>query len=356
MSAVGDVTVERSAAAGKRVGALRAQAVLSLVLLAALSLTFAALAVAARYSPVIGDALERQAAQHRLNDGVLLYDGGYDDHADMVLLNDLPNADHSRGGVFFIGDSQSRTAIMPWRLRPAERALIHNYSIGDLRHRDMRLYVQALVEEHDLLAAGGEKVTIYLGMSYYLTRPKDYSQESFVSNVFERHGFYTYDAEAGIHRVAMSPVERFIRLQRIKVQRFLHIALDRPGVIRIFAPQFRKPEAMRLSETWRQSMESELRELDATLSYLQDRDVRVRVIIRPSGTWMNDYPYERTYMEMLRPILAAHNVPLIDQSDLMPDAYLGDDAHTTYTGQMILHDIDRRMALEDLAEMGTPIE
>ena len=335
---------------------LRAQFALSLVLLATLCLVFAGVVWAARHTPVIADHIAREQAQQRTENLVFLYDNGYVDDSDYVLVDLLQHDDHSRGGVYFIGDSQSRAAIMPWLLPAAEQRLIHNYSLGDLRHRDQRFFFRTLIEEFGLLEAGAENVTIFMGVSFYMARDKDYSEESYVSAVFKRHGFYTYDAEAGVHRVAMSPLERFVRLQRVQANRFLRILFLSPSRVKPFDPETQNPQAEAQGENWRAAMDAELREFEALLDDLQARNVRLRVIMRPNGSWVDAHPYERTYRALVEPMLAARHIPLIDQTDLLADAEFGDAEHARSSGQMRLHEIDRQLAHEALAEMGIGAE
>ncbi len=354
MSAVESVSVERGAKTGKRVGgaSLRMQAGLSLLLLVAFCMTFAALAAAARLSPVIANHVAREEALQRLTDGIFLYDAGYVDDADYVLVEQLQRDNHRSGGVYFIGSSQTRTAIMPWRLPAGEREFIHNYSIGDLRHGDLRFYIRALVEEHGLLRAGGENVTLFLELSPAMARPKDYAAVSYVSHVFTRHQLYTYDEEQGIHRVRMSPIEKFLRLQRIHVHRFLRILFGAPSRVKLFTPEQQSPAPLRLEPDWRPAMMREVDELAATIDYLQARNVHVRAIFPPSGSWIEALPYEAAYREAVLPVVAARGVPVIDRSDLLQDYEFGDDWHPTYSGQQRLHEADRALALEALQQMG----
>lgn len=334
------------------VSEMRHQAALSLTLLATLCLTFAGLATAAHFTPAIDAHVAREEAIQRLTDGIFLYDDGYLDDGDYVLVGLLQFDQHAQGGVYFIGSSQTRTAIMPWRLPAGEQALIHNYAIGDLRHRDMRLYLRSLVEEHGLLSAGGENVTVFLELSPAMARPKDYEQISYVSHVFTRQGFYTYDGQQGIHRVQMSPIERFLRLQRIHVHRLLRIQLLRPSRVKLFTPEQQSELALDLGAAWRESLASESGELAETLDYLQQQNVRVRAVFRPSGAWIDALPYEADYRAAVMPLLAERGVPVIDQGDFLEEYEFGDDWHATYSGQLRLHEADRALALQALEEMG----
>jgi hypothetical protein len=330
---------------------MRYQTALSLTLLAALCLTFAGLAAAARLTPVIDNHVAREETLQRLTDGIFLYDDGYIDDGDYVLVGQLQQDDHTRGGVYFIGSSQTRAAIMPWRLPAAEQALIRNYSIGDLRHRDLRFYLRSLVEEHGLLSAGGENVTIFLELSPAMTRPQDYAATSYVSHVFTRQRFYTYDGELGIHRAPMSFVERWVRLQRVDVYRFLRVLFLARSRVKLFTPEQQSPQAVSFGATWSEALASETAELAATLDYLRERNVRVRAIFPPTGTWIEAQPYEAEYRRVVTPLLAERGIPVVDQSDFLQDYEFGDDWHATYSGQLRLHEADRQLALTALEEM-----
>jgi hypothetical protein len=326
---------------------------LSLLLLAAICLTFAAIAAAAHLTPVIDNHVAREVAVQRLTDSIFLYDDGYIDDGDYVLVGQLQRDDHSSGGVYFIGSSQTRTAIMPWRLPADEQRLIHNYAIGDVRHRELRFYLRSLMEEHGLLRAGGENVTVFLELSPALAAPKNYEENlSYVRHLFMRHGLYSYDAEQGIHRVPMSPLERVIRLQRIHAHRFLRILLFSPTRVKRFTPSQQTLQAFNPGPGWREALVREAEELGASVDYLQERGVHVQAILRPSGSWIDTPPYEAEYREAVVPVLAARGVTVIDQGDFLRDDEIGDDWHATASGQARLHEADRALALAALREMG----
>ncbi|MEQ1608365.1 MAG: hypothetical protein ABL956_05260 [Hyphomonadaceae bacterium] len=311
----------------------------------------------AHITPVIGKFVDREVAHWKASDSVYLYDGGYVDDTDYVLLDLLPGANHSKGGVFFIGDSQSRNALMPWHLSPAEQELIHNYSIGDLHHRDQRLFVQMLVEEMGLLDAGPQNTTVILGISPNMARPRDYHVSSYVSSSFERHGLFTYTFDEGMHRGKVSDLERSWRVARDYASRFVNIALGlRKSRVRPLNPQQQTLEFNTEADDWREAMDAEIVELTKLVDYLRARHVRVRAVIRPSASWKKRLPYERTYLQLVTPILAARDVPLIDQSNLLTDSDFVDDNHVKYPVQLRLHEIDRDIALRELSEMGLTLQ
>jgi hypothetical protein len=204
------------------------------------------------------------------------------------------------------------------------------------------------------LRAGGEKVTVFLELSPALAAPKNYAEPlSYVRHLFIRHGFYSYDAEQGIHRAPMSPPERFIRLQRIHAHRFLRILFFSPTRVKRFTPSQQTLQAFDPGPGWREALARETEELGASVDYLQERGVHVQAIMRPSGSWIDTPPYEAEYRQAVTPVLAARGVPVIDQSDFLRDHEIGDDWHATASGQARLHEADRALALAALAEMGT---
>ena len=324
--------------------------------MAALCCSVAAILLLAHYSPVISRHVDHEAARHREINGVYMRTGGYIDAGDYVLVGQLSSADHSRGGVFFIGDSQSQTALMPWLLSPEQQRVIKNYSIGGLGHRDLRSYIRSLVEDYGLLEAGGENVTIFLGISHHMMEEKNYDKCYYVCSLFKRHGLHTYDGNEGIRRVPMTAIEQFVRLQRIHANRFLRIAIMSPTSVKPVARGEQSPDTGIFPEPWRGQMEAEVQELAELLDYLRQRNVRVRAILRASGSWIAAGPYAGAYREMIEPLLASRGAPLIDQTGALPDEEMGDFVHPRYTGQLRIHALDTKLATGALAEMGMTID
>ena len=320
------------------------------LLAASASLTFAAVAWLAQATTVIPGFLANELSRQRETNGVFLYDGGYVDDADYVLLGQLQSDDYSRGGVYFIGDSELNVAIRAWELPPAERELIHNYSIGALRHSDVRSFVRMLVEDFGLLRAGGERTTIFLGLSYYLARPP--IQGVTLSYYVERHGLYRYDAE-GMRPAPMSWAERELRLQRESASRFMQVALRlRRSRVTGADAHNRTPQSRRLEGDWRASMRREVGELERLIDYLQARGVHVVAIFPPSGSWDDATPYQPAYQAMVRPLLQRRHVPLIDDSGLLGDEDFADGNHPNFESQIRLSAWNRRAALAALDAMG----
>jgi hypothetical protein len=331
---------------------------LSLLLLSAMCITSAVIAALASATPVIQDQTAREVALHRSSNGYYLYNGGYVDNGDYVLIGQLPNDDYSRGGVYFIGASEMNTAIMTWTLPPAERRLIHNYALGDLRHIEARHYVRMLVEDNGLLQAGGERTTVILGLSYQMARDK-WGHSGYVKQLFHRHRHYAYDWDQGIRRVQLSPIERYLRLERDRANRFLRILILPSKRVSVTAMPDAEKRALLIrlmAGEWRSAMRREVQELVALIDYLQQRNVHVRAILHPNGSWQNGLPYNAAYRDLVMPILASRRVPLTDYSSALADDDFIDHVHARYPGQAKMHTAYHELALQALAEMGTKIE
>jgi hypothetical protein len=336
---------------------LQAQRLLSIAILAALCLTGIGIVALARFTPVFAEHVERERAKLEATNGLYYFDESYRDEGDYVLVGQLMHDDYSRGGVYFLGSSEMNVALMPWALTPGERRLIHNYSIGDTRHSENRHYVRMLMEDNNLLEAGGENTTVILGLTFQQARIKEGGM--YVRDLFRRHGLYTYDRAEGITRVEMPRFERDYILARDEANRFLRIVLHSPSRVRL-EPDTRAfmYEHMNgvMAGDWRAIMRDEVADLTATIDYLQARGVRVWALYPPMGSWQDEMPYLATYREMVDPILAARNVRLVDYGDLLPDEEFMDALHARYAGTVKFHREIHALALEALEEMGTQVE
>ena len=88
------------------------------------------------------------------------------DVADRLCHEEIPSADFSRGGVYLAGGSNMTMAFRTWGLPAEARSLFHNFAIGGTNHADEFDLFRFLVEQQGLLAAGGEKTLVILGVSY----------------------------------------------------------------------------------------------------------------------------------------------------------------------------------------------
>lgn len=338
----------------KRTGMRRLAWMLPLVLVLTICLTFAASAYFARTTPVIANFAKSETERVKAVDGVYFYSAGYVDDADFLMLGQIPHDDYSRGGVYFIGDSKMIVSLLPYLMTPEERRLIHNYSIGGLRHDEERDLFRMLVEECGLLRAGGKNTTIFIDVSYYRARPKTGAVR--LSYYVQRHGLYTYKPGEGMHVAPIPPIERFINFQRDYAQRFLEIVFHlRQSAVIGQAPENKTKASRVLGDTWRAEMTKQVGELTALIDYLQSRGVHVVAIYPPSGSWDDEMPYAPTYYGLVGPILKARGVPIMDQGDTFTDSDFADAAHLKYSAAVREHEANLAAARRALADMGVTL-
>lgn len=330
---------------------------LSIILLIAILTAWFTVGLLGRSTSVIADHVAREQALWRETNGFYLYDGGYTDSGDLVLLGELFNGDYSRGGVTFIGSSETRNALTASLLPESERKLIHNYAIGDLRHREIAGYIRMLVEDFGLLEAGGERNTIILTAYAPLARPKyvEKGADRYVSELFGRHGLYSYDWEKGIHYNNPLAIKRLYTIERDLDYRFLSLLFDPPkSQVSEIMPMEKRRERLPifLGKDWRETMQEEIKYFERTLDYLQDRGARVVVLRPPMGTWLENTPNEKTYRQLVEPMLAARHINIVDYSNFLSDDEFSDNVHVRYSGHAKLQGLYREFALEQLGEMG----
>jgi len=331
---------------------------LSTVLLATLCLTCMVVVLLAHATPILPNHVAREVARHRATNGMYLFDDGYLDAGDYVLLGQIPNDDYSRGGVYFIGASETLTGFMPQLLSAEERQWIHDYAIGDLRIGEARHFLRMLVTECGLLKAGAGKTTVILGLSYPMGRRRnfDHPLHRYVMELFRRHRLYIYDRNSGaVHVAPISAAERFLHIQRDYAHRFLHVLFLAPSHI-VLSDQPDKREHLEsiMGAHWQQEMQAGVEELDGLIDDLQRLGVHVRAVLPPNGSWQHALPYDAAYREMVLPALERRGVPVEDQGSVLADEEFGDAVHARYRGHLKLHRLNHELALRSLDAMGIP--
>ena len=112
------------------------------------------------------------------------------DSGDLLLLDELPHIDCSRGGVYFVGSSNLRMALKDWDRSPQEKALVHNLGVPGTNHLFNFQTLRYLVENEGLLRAGGEKTLIVFGVSYHCVG-HEYDKTCYFATLLGRHGLYS---------------------------------------------------------------------------------------------------------------------------------------------------------------------
>ena len=303
--------------------------------------------------------LERQLAKWSLGNSRFAFTGPYVDAGECLLLDVLPNADYSRGGVYFLGSSTMLHATKLWELPAGERALIHNYAVNSANVDEELQWIRYLIEEEGLLSAGGSKTRVILGLNAFDTRMKrpGSSDEKYVDELFTRHGLYRYDADKGISRVDMAAILRSWTLTRLRAQNLilsLSSHLDFP-TSKPDAPAFdSQAQADRTREhlaggRFDEDLAFSLPILARTLDYLREHEVDVVGVLLPIRSWSQRLPFHARFARSVESLFEERSLRLVDLSTLLRDEDFFDAGHANFKGQSRLHAV-----LIELAREHTP--
>ncbi len=325
--------------------AARAQTLAATVVLCTMGVTFAVLDAAARNQSLAG-WIDRQSQEtRRATKGIFSYTGYFVDFEDRLLLDELPAADYSRGGVYLIGSSNLKWATMFWELPPPQQALIHNYALGACGHTQQFQFLRYLIERQNLLQAGGEKTLVIFGVSYH-NIAHQHDPDGFFVNLWKRHGFYTCSPTEGIAPLPVSALRRFFHVERVRIAGFLAKLRpcifgevrrlwreDSPAPPRVHNPkEYNDLRRKVLGADWKVKLADQTAEFARMIDYLRARDVRVAVVLLPQGSWEANLPFERTYNEEISRICRTKALPLFDWSHMLDDDDFADSNHPNLFG------------------------
>ena len=291
--------------------------------------------------------------------------GYFVDFEDRLLLDELPVADYSQGGVYLIGSSNLKWATVFWRLPKEQQAVIHNYGIGASNDTAQAQFLRHLVERDGLLSAGGNKNLVILGTSYHHLA-HDVLPGGFFVSLWERHGLFTYDPTDGIQPVKMSDFVRFLIIERVRVTSFLaawkNRMLTKFSEQRWGAPELRVRQHDRqaycvrrfefMGKAWRAKMQDQIRTFSRTIDYLRRNDAHVAVVLLPHGSWEDSLPFQRIYRDKLVELCRMKEVSLHDWSDLLEDEAFADSIHVNLSGMEALQEKFMEIALPHLHKSG----
>jgi hypothetical protein len=267
--------------------------------------------------------------------------GNFIDFEERVLLDEIPQADYSRGGVYFFGTSPMKWAFTTWDLPTEQKRFIGNYGIGATGHTDQLRLIQYLIEQRGFLRAGPRDLVI-LGVGFQLARRDP--PTGYFASLLRRHGLYTITHDDHIISVSMSSVERSLRIEKARSSGFIwNLGRLAKGWVRTLAG-YRHPPPQGISSfdlylgfmggaQWQQNMDSELERLRETILLLRSHHAQVKVMLLPEATWNDELPYKPRYEAKIRALCQATSTPLIDLSRAMPDNAFVDSGHLTVDGQ-----------------------
>jgi hypothetical protein len=332
---------------GATLGALQTR----LALLVALALVLADVGIAAlaRCRPLLDALFRRELEGWRAHNVIYAYDVGFADSDDRLLLQELPEADFSRGGVSFIGSSTTQHAFATWLLPPEERALVRNLAIKSANMKEQFQVVRWLVEQHGLLGSDPAKMRIVVGLTHFDTREKirGTTDWNYVPALFDRHGLHDYDSERGISDRPLAAPLRWLRRERMRACGFL-VFLSRRGVLEgpppdasPFSPESDRAAVAFVDQTmggadWPRAVDGQLAELAAMFGWLQQRGAPVSAVLLPLASWNRVLPQVEPFRARVTELCGARGIPLEDDSGALADACFADHAHLNCRGQEAL--------------------
>ncbi|HYW80791.1 MAG TPA: SGNH/GDSL hydrolase family protein [Thermoguttaceae bacterium] len=347
----------------------RVQTFVSLAVALAVLATCVGIDLLARNERLAGWVQSRRLRRWVAADSTYQHALGFVDFEHRLLLDEIPRADYSRGGVYFIGSSTVVMSLMTWELPTEWRELIHNYGISGADHTQQFHFVRHLVEHEGLLTAGGEKTTIVLGLFYGNAAPNEGGPNGrYIGELFRNQGLFRYDEVSGIQPVAMPDSERFVRYEKARCGNFLRRSLYNSGLsgdLNIgIRPDIRPTPnytirqrqefwQRRMGADWTTTMAEQVDALARMVDYLQERNVRVLGVFLPMGSWQDELPYAEAYRHQVVQVCRKDSVPLIDLADLLEDKDFSDSVHFRCRGQRKLHARLTQIAVEQLGTADT---
>ena len=267
--------------------------------------------------------------------------GNFIDFEERVLLDELPRADYSRGGVYFFGTSNMKWAFQTWDFPAELKRLIGNYGIGASSHTTQLRLIRFLAEQRGFLKAG-ERDLVILGVSFHLARKEP--STGFFASLLHRHGLYTMTSDNRIAPVPMSAIERWLRIEKARSGGFLwNFGRLAKGWAATLGGWHRTPphdgakyrQAWRefMGPDWQHNMDAEVERLRQTIALLGAHHAKVKVMLLPQGTWMDALPFKARYESQVRTVCQETATPLIDLSRALPDEDFVDSNHLTVKGQ-----------------------
>jgi hypothetical protein len=321
------------------------QTAMSLVILLVIGSTILFVDLLSRSAGIAARLNARDLARFEKGEEFFANRGNLVEFEDRLLVDEIPNADYSRGGVYFFGSSTLKWALKTWELPPAERARVGNYGIGAINHALEFQFIRFLVEDRGLLAAGGERTRIVLGAD--LTNVADWSAESYFGPLWRRHGLYTYSVKDGIHAAGIGPLRRFIRTEKAHCSGFIggnlnraaRVVTNRLGIPVTWSEGLKDPEAIRDwirtrfgSPGMNDSLATQMSALQTMMNYLESRGVGVTIVLLPHRQAFDDLAVTGAYHDAIAALCARRSIPLVDLSHALSEDEFWDINHVNARG------------------------
>lgn len=273
------------------------------------------------------------------------YAGRFLNFEQRFLVEELPQADYSAGSVCFVGSSVMKGAIFLNDLNASEHRVIENYSWGAALHSQERSLVRYLVEDHGLLAAGGERTLVVVGLYYGSAAQLEPPRANFFKEMLTYEGLYTLGADEQMRDAPMSAIERDVRIERARLRQSVGNLLKRwdAGLTPATRPQtpavFQSGWRDYMGSNWKANMRGQVSQLGDMVDYLRARGAVVAGVVLPLASWQRALPFPGELRSLVDPMFEAKHVPILDLSTLVDDADFGDSAHVTMRGERNVSDV-----------------
>jgi hypothetical protein len=279
---------------------------------------------------------------------IFLNRGSFLEFEDRLILEELPSAEHARGGVFFLGSSNLKWGLALWELSEAQRAGVHNYGIGASNHASLFHFTKFLFEQQGLDRAPPDRTLFVLGLS---AQGAFMERSRYFEALWSRYGLYRYDPERGISVVERSRCGELFAAEKARLVSFIGGVLNQIG--RVLAARFGLPlapgagaqsprslERMAAAfevEKPRGRMERQLGQLERLLDYLEERGVAVALVQLPERSLVREKSLPRSHREALREIAGQRRLRFADLSALLRDDEFLDLNHANVAGLPKVH-------------------
>jgi hypothetical protein len=261
------------------------------------------------------------------------------DPEDRLIHEQIPAADFSHGGVYFVGASNLTWGLKLWDLPAVTRALIHNLGCQGYTHADQFDLIRFLVESEGLLEAGADKTLIVIAADYHMTHRARIKGEGFDPSylAWDRRNFYTVGPDGAIRRSGLNPVLKTLIRERVKItgllKELVNIVYTPLKSVSVQDPHYNIEAWTKVMHPdWRQRIAVDLAAFEETVKYLRSRGAKVTVIQMPRGDWEDGVPFNQVYDQRLQEICAASGVAIHDYTGLVGDADFADSVHLNPSG------------------------
>ena len=316
----------------------RYQALFSLFLLGLIIGTCATIDLLARNRALERWLTAEQYETAKKTNRLFSYTGNFIDYEERVLLDEIPNADYSQGGIFFFGTSNMKWAFQTWNLHANEKHFIGNYGIGASNHTIQLQLIRYLIEHRGFLSAGDRDLVIF-GVSFHLGHV-DPPGSSYFDALLRRQGLFTLTPEGRTAPTPMSNIERRLRIEKARsAGLFWNAWRVIKGRIEVLEGSVHRsahdptPYVGFMGPHWQQNIDTEVEQFRKTILLVRSYGAVVKVILLPQGSWMDTLPFKSYYESKIRSLCESTSTPLMDLSRSLPDGDFVDLNHLTVQGQ-----------------------